>query len=171
MYVQMHLHTIYVAEGQPVAHFLHAFLTGYCVPACLRSYDMQNIGLEMRVDHTSMNTDDWYVSQISYKSQLFDSIESFKAAYTANTIRKVIIDSSIWERTDTVPNYASMRRRGSVRALDNLAPPQIVYPEGRRFLVEDHSVCIRVSISYTRECCLMVLLLGCRCIGWVGRFT
>jgi diamine oxidase len=96
---------------------------------------LQPIGLNMLIDH-GINTTSGSVNytpqilQIVFNGQgPFNSTASLNAAYFYNnSFVKTPYDSTVSQS-----GWSSMSRRGEVRPRDNLRPPRITYPDGRRW--------------------------------------
>ncbi|KAJ3600665.1 hypothetical protein NHX12_031643 [Muraenolepis orangiensis] len=86
------------------------------------------VGLEVLIDHKSLNASLWTVERLLYNGQYFDSAEELRTRYEAGDIRKIVyVETS---------DYGSLKPRR--RALQ--VGPQQHYAEGRRFSVHSNQV-------------------------------
>lgn len=86
------------------------------------------VGLEVLVNHQSVNASFWTVERLLYNGQYFGSTEELQHLYDSGSVKKIMYK--------TPADYGSLKPR--VRALQ-LGPLQF-YPEGKRFSVRGNQV-------------------------------
>nr|XP_043907183.1 primary amine oxidase, liver isozyme-like [Solea senegalensis] len=86
------------------------------------------VGLNVLINHESVNASNWKVERLFYNGQYFDSVEELKRKYDAGTIKKIIYKDS--------PNHASLKTRTKPLQIG----PQLFYAEGKRFSVSHNHV-------------------------------
>jgi Cu2+-containing amine oxidase len=98
------------------------------------------LGLQMLLDHSSLNSSDWSVLQLAYNAQgPYASATALAAAFDAGAL-DVLRYPRPASDSATAPLWTSMRRRGAARALETRAPPSTVPQGGDRFAVRDNQV-------------------------------
>ncbi|XP_055513135.1 retina-specific copper amine oxidase isoform X2 [Leucoraja erinacea] len=92
-------------------------------------YFMHPLGFEVLVDHSSNNISEWKVRKVLYNGQYFDNIDELVTQYNKGSVRKI-------QRTDSDPNYASLRPR---QKFQTYGPLQFE-PQGPRYHVVNNHV-------------------------------
>lgn len=98
------------------------------------------VGLQMLIDHSSLNASDWSVIELGYNNQgPFSSPDELAAAFANNSL-----DLIRYPRPRTndpqKPIFSSLRRRGPKRPLESLPLPASVEQGGARYAVRGTQV-------------------------------
>lgn len=93
------------------------------------------LGLEIQINHESMDTTQWHISRILYNGYLFYSVEELMTKYMDNRITKITVDPVGF----TEHLYSSYVKRGKTNAVPSQGP-KLVEPNGRRHMVVGNHV-------------------------------
>ena len=61
------------------------------------------VGLEVQVNHQSLNDSEWTVERVLYNGQYFDTVEDLRARYEAGNVSKIVYKAT--------PDYGSLKPR------------------------------------------------------------
>ncbi|XP_061837673.2 retina-specific copper amine oxidase [Nerophis lumbriciformis] len=86
------------------------------------------VGLEMLVNHESVDASDWTVDKLLYNGQYFDTVEELRDKYSAGSVRRIVYQE--------VADYGSLKPRNTPLQLG----PLQFYAEGKRFSVSGNHV-------------------------------
>ena len=86
------------------------------------------VGLEVLLNHKSVNSSQWTVDRLLYNGQYFNSVDELKQKYNDGTIKKIVYKES----TD----YGSLKPKHKPLELG----PQQFYAEGKRFSISKNHV-------------------------------
>ncbi|KAG7504764.1 primary amine oxidase, liver isozyme-like [Solea senegalensis] len=86
------------------------------------------VGLDLLINHESVNSSHWKVERLFYNGQYFDSVEELRRKYDAGTIKKIVYRNS--------PNHASLKTRTKPLQIG----PQLFYAEGKRYSISHNHV-------------------------------
>lgn len=89
---------------------------------------IQPVGLEVQVDHRSVNASEWRVERVLYNGQYFTSVEELQDAYNVGSVQKIV--NKPWV------DYGSLKPRREPLQVG----PQLVSPEGARYNVSHNHV-------------------------------
>jgi len=97
------------------------------------------VGLELLIDHKSLNSSDWAIIQLSYNSQgPWNSPEALGAAFNAGN---VAVATYFRPRpTSDAPLFSSLRRRGAIRNGADKPAPSIIAQGGARYVLDGNQV-------------------------------
>lgn len=98
------------------------------------------MGLTMLIDHKSLDSSNWSVLQCAYNGQgPFNSIEALATAFNSGSLSILKYPSP--NSSPSAPLWSSLRRRGSIRPLENLKPPTTMNgANGPRYVVRGRQV-------------------------------
>lgn len=107
------------------SHILYANLFASSAQKLLApGYFLHPLDLQLYVDMTPLDSDDWKVLKVWYNSQLFDSIADFRQAWEDGTLKKS--DKPDIKDVD----WSTRKRTGKLRDLDEKAGPRQVSVSG-----------------------------------------
>lgn len=86
------------------------------------------VGLEVLVNHQSVNASKWSIERVLYNGQYFDSVEQLRVTYDKGALNKTVYKES--------EDYGSLKPR--TKALQ--VGPQLFHPEGKRYSISDNHV-------------------------------
>lgn len=86
------------------------------------------VGLEVLVNHQSINSSQWTIQRVLYNGQYFDSVQELKEKYDRGSLKKII--------------YTEPRDHGSLKPKTKplQVGPQLFHPEGKRYSISDNHV-------------------------------
>ncbi|KAM5303344.1 diamine oxidase [copper-containing] isoform 1-T8 [Glossophaga mutica] len=125
------------ASGQRRSWFiLQLFVEGYF---------LHPTGLELLVDHGSMNPQDWTVEQVWYNGKFYSSPEELARKYEAGEVDVVVLEGLLpkgkgAEGKEQPPLFSSYKPRGAFANPITVQGPHVVDPEGPRYRLEGNSV-------------------------------
>lgn len=93
------------------------------------------LGLEIQIDHSSLDINDWSVSRILYNGYLFYTVDELMMQYTDKRIHKIKVHPVGYEEH----LYSSYVKRGKTKAVP-VQGPKFVEPNGRRYIVVGNHV-------------------------------
>lgn len=98
------------------------------------------MGLEMLIDHSSLNASDWSIIQLGYNSQgPFASPEALAASFNSGSVTPLRFTRPVTNDT-AHPPVTSMLRRGPQRPLEDRPLPFSVQPGCPRYAVKGSQV-------------------------------
>nr|XP_057905405.1 retina-specific copper amine oxidase [Doryrhamphus excisus] len=86
------------------------------------------VGLEMLINHESLNASYWTVEKLLYNGQYFDTVEELKQKYAAGSVKRIVYKEAA-EYDSLIPKNKPLQ----------LSPMQF-YAEGKRFSVSGNHV-------------------------------
>ncbi|CAK6983572.1 primary amine oxidase%2C liver isozyme-like [Scomber scombrus] len=86
------------------------------------------VGLEVLLNHKSVNSSQWTVDRLLYNGQYFDSVDELKQKYDDGTVKKIVYKESL--------DYGSLKPRKKPLELG----PQQFYAEGKRYSINKNHV-------------------------------
>nr|XP_020479158.1 primary amine oxidase, liver isozyme-like isoform X3 [Monopterus albus] len=86
------------------------------------------VGLEVLINHESLNASMWKVERLFYNGQYFDTVEELREKYNAGSVKKIVYK----EPSD----YGSLKPRNKTLQVS----PQLFYAEGKRYSVSKNHV-------------------------------
>ncbi|KAJ8317127.1 hypothetical protein KUTeg_005031 [Tegillarca granosa] len=98
----------------------------------VEGFYLHPLGLEIQIDHKSVNTDDWKVTKLVYNGQLFYTAEDLLKVYREDRGIKKIKLSPVGYKEHL---YSSYIRRGDRLSDPPLQGPKLVEPDGHRYQV------------------------------------
>lgn len=99
------------------------------------------IGIQMLIDHKSLNASDWSIIEISYNGGgPYTSAQDLADAFDSNSIDVIDYRRPTVDDWENAPLWSSMRRRGEVRPLEERPIPAVAPLGGKRFSVSGRQV-------------------------------
>lgn len=86
------------------------------------------VGLEVLINHKSVNASQWTIDRVLYNGQYFDSVEELKEKYDKGSVKKIVHKSS--------SDFGSLKPRTKPLQVG----PQLYYPEGKRYSISNNHV-------------------------------
>lgn len=86
------------------------------------------VGLEVLVNHQSVNASKWSIERVLYNGQYFDSVEQLKVKYDKGAVNKIVYKKS--------EDYGSLKARTKPLQVG----PQLFHPEGKRYSISNNHV-------------------------------
>lgn len=86
------------------------------------------VGLEVLVDHQSVNSSQWTIQRVLYNGQYFDSVQALKEQYDRGSVKKII--------------YTKPSDHGSLKPKTKplQVGPQLFHPDGKRYSISNNHV-------------------------------
>uniref|UniRef100_G1QDC3 Amine oxidase n=1 Tax=Myotis lucifugus TaxID=59463 RepID=G1QDC3_MYOLU len=102
-------------------------------------------GLELLLDHSSMNAQDWAVEQVWYNGKFYRSPEELARKYDAGEVDVVVLEDPLPEGkgakgTKEPPLFSSYKPRGHFPSPMTVKGPHLVQPQGPRYRLEGNAV-------------------------------
>lgn len=86
------------------------------------------VGLEVLVNHHSVNASDWAIERVLYNGQYFDSVEQLKKNYDEGSVKKIVYKES--------RDYGSLKPKTKTLQVG----PQLFHPDGKRYSISNNHV-------------------------------
>lgn len=86
------------------------------------------VDMQLYVDMSSLNSDEWHVLKVWYNSQIFSTVDDFVAAWKDGTLKR----SQKPKMNDT--DWAARSRTGKPRDLDEKAGPRPISVSAKEFM-------------------------------------
>ncbi|XP_070281049.1 diamine oxidase [copper-containing]-like [Myotis yumanensis] len=102
-------------------------------------------GLELLLDHSSMNAQDWAVEQVWYNGKFYRSPEELARKYDAGEVDVVVLEDPLPEGKgakgrEEPPLFSSYKPRGHFPSPMTVKGPHLVQPQGPRYRLEGNAV-------------------------------
>ncbi|KAM6167500.1 diamine oxidase [copper-containing] [Erethizon dorsatum] len=102
-------------------------------------------GLELLVDHGSMDVQRWTVEQVWYNGKFYQSPEELARKYADGEVDAVILEGPLpkgkgTESPEDPPLFSSYKPRGDFPTPSHIAGPRLVQPHGPRYRLQGNSV-------------------------------
>ncbi|KAK2502872.1 hypothetical protein MC885_020121 [Smutsia gigantea] len=127
-----------VASGQRHSWFiLQRFVEGFF---------LHPTGVELLVDHGSMNAQDWTVMQVWYNGRFYQSPEELAQKYEAGEVDVVALQDPLpkgkeeEESLEEPPLFSSYMPRGDLPLPTTANGPRLVQPQGPRYQLQGNTV-------------------------------
>jgi diamine oxidase len=99
------------------------------------------IGIQMLIDHKSLNASEWSIIELSYNGQgPFSSPQDLADEFNAGNLEILTYPRPVVTDWDTAPLWSSMRRRGDARPLETRPLPAVVTLGGQRYVTDGRQV-------------------------------
>ncbi|XP_041422742.1 amiloride-sensitive amine oxidase [copper-containing]-like [Xenopus laevis] len=96
----------------------------------VEGYFLHPIGIEILLNHRSLDPKDWAVEKIWYNGQYFDRVEELVRKYASNQLSKLRLPVHM----DSDP-YSTFIPRGEYMTKSNVHGPKVCEPQGKRYRV------------------------------------
>ncbi|XP_036885429.1 amiloride-sensitive amine oxidase [copper-containing] [Sturnira hondurensis] len=111
----------------------------------VEGFFLHPIGLELLLDHGSMNPQDWTVEQVWYNGKFYSSPEELAQKYEDGEVDVVVLEDLLpkgegAEGKEQPPLFSSYKPRGEFTSPITMQSPRVVNPEGPRYRLEGNSV-------------------------------
>ncbi|XP_054449402.1 amiloride-sensitive amine oxidase [copper-containing] [Pteronotus mesoamericanus] len=111
----------------------------------VEGYFLHPTGLELLMNHESMNPEDWTVEQVWYNGKFYRSPEELAQKYEEGQVDAVILEDpfakgSGAEGTEEQPLFSSYKPRGEFSSPLSVNGPRLINPEGPRYKLEGNAV-------------------------------
>lgn len=111
----------------------------------MEGYFLHPTGLELLVDHESMNPQDWVVEQVWYNGKFYHSPEELAQKYEDGEVDVVVLEDPLpkgkgAEGTEQPPLFSSYKPRGEFAKPITAQGPRVVDPKGPRYRLEGNTV-------------------------------
>ncbi|XP_077124090.1 diamine oxidase [copper-containing] [Ranitomeya variabilis] len=95
----------------------------------VEGFFLHPIGVELLLNHRSMNPKEWTIDKIWYNGQYFDSVKELVRKYEKNEVTKIHLPD------DTTDPYSTFIPRGDFNTKTHIQGPKICEPQGKRYRV------------------------------------
>ncbi|KAB1275867.1 Amiloride-sensitive amine oxidase [copper-containing] [Camelus dromedarius] len=122
--------------------------TWFILQLQMDGYFLHPTGLELLVDHGSMNAQDWTVEQVWYNGKFYRSPEELAEKYAAGEVDVVVLQDPLAKGKDgdSLPEsalFSFYEPRGSFPSSITSNGPRLVQPQGPRYRLEGNTVFYR----------------------------
>ncbi|XP_069816687.1 diamine oxidase [copper-containing]-like [Dendropsophus ebraccatus] len=93
------------------------------------AYILQAIGLELLLNHRSLNPKEWTIDKVWYNGQYFHSVKEFVQKYDKNELTKLRLPD------DTDYLFSTFIPRGEFKTKTNMHGPKICEPQEKRYRI------------------------------------
>ncbi|XP_014391358.1 PREDICTED: amiloride-sensitive amine oxidase [copper-containing] [Myotis brandtii] len=119
--------------------------TWFILERFVEGFFLHPTGLELLLDHSSMNAQDWAVEQVWYNGKFYRSPEELARKYDAGEVDVVVLEDPIPEGkgakgTEEPPLFSSYKPRGHFPSPMTVKGPHLVQPQGPRYRLEGNAV-------------------------------
>ncbi|MBN3303035.1 AOC1 oxidase, partial [Amia calva] len=101
----------------------------------VEGYFIHPVGLEILINHQSLDPAEWQVEKVWYNEQYFDSMEELVELYNSDRLRKMKLPEH-----DDNELYSTYVPRGQSNTRSNIHGPKLVEPQGPRYRVDGNFV-------------------------------
>ncbi|EHA98333.1 Amiloride-sensitive amine oxidase [copper-containing] [Heterocephalus glaber] len=111
----------------------------------VEGYFLHPTGLELLVDHGSMDVQHWTVEQVWYNGKFYQTPEELAQKYANGEVDIVILEGPLpkgqgTERPEDPPLFSSYKPRGHFPTPSHMRGPRLVQPHGPRYKLEGNTV-------------------------------
>ncbi|XP_032100912.1 amiloride-sensitive amine oxidase [copper-containing] [Sapajus apella] len=111
----------------------------------VEGYFLHPTGLELLVDHGSIDPQRWAVEQVWYNGKFYGSPEELAQKYAAGEVEAVVLEGPLpkgqgHESTEEPPLFSSHKLRGDFPSPISVSGPRLVQPHGPRFRLDGNTV-------------------------------
>ncbi|XP_007536701.1 amiloride-sensitive amine oxidase [copper-containing] [Erinaceus europaeus] len=112
----------------------------------VEGYFLHPTGLEVLVDHSSSDVQEWRVERVWYNGKFYESPEELARKYQAGEVDVVVLEEISQRREgeekeeEEVPLFSSYKPRGEFPESIPHPGPHLVQPQGRRYKLDRNSV-------------------------------
>ncbi|XP_036212075.1 amiloride-sensitive amine oxidase [copper-containing]-like [Myotis myotis] len=119
--------------------------TWFILERFVEGFFLHPTGLELLLDHSSMNAQDWAVEQVWYNGKFYRSPEELAQKYDAGEVDMVVLEDALpkdkgAEGRDEPPLFSSYKPRGHFPSPMTVNGPHVVQPQGPRYRLEGNTV-------------------------------
>ncbi|XP_008156997.2 amiloride-sensitive amine oxidase [copper-containing] [Eptesicus fuscus] len=119
--------------------------TWFILERFVEGFFLHPTGLELLLDHSSMNPQDWAVEQVWYNGKFYRSPEELAQKYHAGEVDVVVLEDlhpegKEAEGTEEPPLFSSYKPRGHFPNPITVKGPHLVQPQGPRYRLEGNAV-------------------------------
>ncbi|XP_040287299.1 amiloride-sensitive amine oxidase [copper-containing]-like [Bufo bufo] len=95
----------------------------------VEGFFLHPIGIEILLNHRSLNPKEWTIEKIWYNGQYFDSVKELVRKYEKNELPKLPLSD------DSQDTYSTFMPRGKFKTKTDRSGPSICEPQGKRYQV------------------------------------
>ncbi|XP_042533175.1 amiloride-sensitive amine oxidase [copper-containing] [Dipodomys spectabilis] len=111
----------------------------------VEGYFLHPTGLELLVDHGSLNPEHWTVEQLWYNGKFYQSPTELAQKYDSGEVDKVVLEDPVpqgqaAESAEELPLFSSYTPRGDFPSPTRTAGPRLVQPHTPRYVLEGNAV-------------------------------
>uniref|UniRef100_G1Q6A9 Amine oxidase n=2 Tax=Myotis lucifugus TaxID=59463 RepID=G1Q6A9_MYOLU len=119
--------------------------TWFILQRFVEGFFLHPTGLELLLDHSSMNAQDWAVEQVWYNGKFYRSPEELARKYDAGEVDVVVLEDPLPEGKgakgrEEPPLFSSYKPRGHFPSPMTVKGPHLVQPQGPRYRLEGNAV-------------------------------
>ena len=103
-----------------------------------QGFYLHPVGFEFYVNTKGSDASLFKVEKVFYFNTSFQSVEELMSAYSNGSLQKTFLPAS--SSSDDSPLYSTFLRRGKPQPPKPLRPPQLVEPDGKRYVVSGRHV-------------------------------
>lgn len=119
--------------------------TWFILQRFVEGFFLHPTGLELLVDHSSADPQDWVVEQVWYNGKFYRSPEELAQKYKDRKVEAVVLGDPLpedqeAESTGAPPLFSSYQLRGDFPSPITVKGPHLVQPHGPRYRLEGNAV-------------------------------